>query len=721
MEMIVAIISRNNHIMDHRNLTQPAGTIEGVHNQPPRESRTSCSVFGSISALAASILLLGSQPDATAQSDNFDSGTLSPAWTVYQAIPQSYTFPTVGTGKGLRIQATPVPSFSLPAVAGIAQTNVYNDFYVAVDMVNWVVEDQAMVLFARFTPGGNFGLDGGMGMILNYDASQAGENPGDRHGGELQINSVTPGFSASTMAACEMTPVPGHSYRLVFKCVGQLYTGQMYDLNDLTTPLVTIQTTDQNSTYASGISGFISYSRNGVVGTTDVTIDNYYAAATDPNLAAAPALMHPIPGTPIVETRVPAGRSQNFHDPASGISFTAKTYTADIINSSATKLMLNGLDVSSQLTLPANGPVITGSLPGSALKPNAVYSASISLADTTGLKTSVNTFWFDTFTESYFATSPIKVIECEDYNYSNGVFQLDPIPVSGMSTNDGTQYHGHGAGYYDSNDGLWLTMGTEGVDFHTSQASPNSGWDDYRPNDAVMTGEGIRQEIEDDPHPDVQPPWDPSLPTTAYNRPNDNTRQRNHINAGTNLTEYLVIRTHAGDWLNYTRAFTSNLSNYFAFLRVGSFGSTTITLGKVTSDPTQPSQTTSDLGTFSIPNQIRKSNFRYIPLLDTNGAGVILNLSGTNTLRLTMGGTAGSDDRVEVLNYLLLVPAQVAVQSSSLVTGPYVEDATATVNLGTRTITIPMAGADRFYRVDAAEPLKITSIAAAGGTVTLKY
>ena len=30
----------------------------------------------------------------------------------------------------------------------------------------WVVEDQAAVLFARFTPGGDFGLDGGQGMIL---------------------------------------------------------------------------------------------------------------------------------------------------------------------------------------------------------------------------------------------------------------------------------------------------------------------------------------------------------------------------------------------------------------------------------------------------------------------------------------------------------------------------------------------------------------------------
>src|SRR5438270_13081483 len=150
--------SRAKLIMHHTNVTQS-------------DWKSSCSAFGSLSALVTSILLLGAASSATAQSDNFDSGTLSSAWTVYQGVPQRYTFPPVGTGKGLRIQTSPVPAFSLPAVAGIAQSNVYDDFYVALDLANWVVEDQAMVLFARFAPGGNLGLDGGQGMILNYDAA----------------------------------------------------------------------------------------------------------------------------------------------------------------------------------------------------------------------------------------------------------------------------------------------------------------------------------------------------------------------------------------------------------------------------------------------------------------------------------------------------------------------------------------------------------------------
>jgi hypothetical protein len=685
---------------------------------PSQSTRTICRSF---STLAATILLLALQHRVAAQSDNFDSGTLSTNWTLFEAIPNSLTFPTVGTGKGLEIQAEPLAADSLPAVAGIVQTNYnYNDFYMALDLVSWVQENQAAVLCARFTPGGNFGLDGGQGMIFNYDPAQNGDSPGNALGGQLQINTVFPGFSITTMADCEMTLAPGHSYRLVFQCAGQTYIGQVYDLNDLTMPLATLQFTDLAANFSSGNCGFISYSRNGVVGTTDVTIDNYFAATNSPNLATPPALMDSIPGAPVVETRLPAGRWQNFYDPAGGITFTAATYTASVINSSATRLILNGVDVSSQLTLSANATTLTGSLPGSVLRSNALYSAQISLADTTGLLTSTNTFWFDTFTDAYLSSDLVKTIECEDYNYSNGVFQLDPIPVSGFPTNGSPQVNGNGAGYFDSGNLVWMTLGTSNVDYFTSQAAPDFGWDDYRPNDPVNTGEGLRQEIQDDLHPDNIPPWDPVA--NPYARPDDNTRQK-YANVG--LVEYEVINTHAGDWLDYTRSFTNSLSNYFALLRVGSYAATTVTLGKVTSDLSHAGQTVSDLGTFSVPNQIRYSNFRYVPLLDSNGLCVIVGLSGTNRLRLTMGGTPGDGtyNSVAALNYLLLVPAQVTLQSSPVFTGPYTNVSTATVNVNTRTITIPLstAGPSTFYRLAAVAPVNVASISLAGGTVTITY
>jgi len=687
-------------------------------------------------ALAASLLLLGSPRTAVAQiySYNFDSGTLSSDWDKYGvAFGATYniTFPTVGTGKGVRLTSIPYAPLGYPGIAAIVVTNTtydYTDFYVAADLVNWTANtNQAVVLLGRYNFSG--GLAAASGMIFNWDLEQDGDTTGDRYGGELQMNISTSLSSQTTVGACEMTPIPGHSYRMIFKCVGQVYTGQVYDLADLTAPVATLQFTDGANTFTHGVSGLLSADRS--TGNTDVTFDNYYSGPSDPNADIAPAIRHSIPGTPVVETRSPVARYQNFYSPASGISFTAKTHTADTINSSATKLYLNGADFTSQLTLTPSGggTILAGSLPGSALKANSVYSAQVSLADSTGLLTSINTFFFDTFTDAYLASASVKTIECEEYNYSNGVYQLDPIPISGMTTNgDPTQYiNGNGAGYYDPADTVfsaWKTTGTEGVDFHYSdRTTPDSGWDDFRANDNVRTGEGIREEIADELHMDValssSNPWDGFF--NIYQRPNDNTRQKYIDSPGTNLVEYLLIRTSAGDWFNYTRSFGSSTTNYFAFLRSGAFYPASVTLSEVTGDPTSPGQTTSDYGTFSIPNGVRRSNFSYIPLLDANGVAPVVGLSGTKTLRLTKQGTVSKDNRTEVMNYLLLVPAQVSLQSSSVVSGPYADEAGATVSVNGRTVSIAASGSPKFYRLLAPAPIKIASVSVSGGTVTIKY
>src|SRR5207247_3242577 len=104
-----------------------------------------------------------------------------------------------------------------------------------------------------------------------------------------------------------------------------------------------------------------------------------------------------------------------------------------------------------------------------------------------------------------------------------------------------------------------------------------------------------------------------------------------------------VARTEPGEWLNYTRSFVN--TNYHVYLRVGSFGATDARLDLVTSDPTTNDQTTTPLGTFSIPNNIMHNNYTYEPLRAPGGSPAVLRLSGTNTLRLTMLGTTGQDNR----------------------------------------------------------------------------
>lgn len=586
--------------------------------------------------------MLGWPARLNAQSDNFDSGTLSSAWTKYEFFGQSYTFPTVGTGKGLRIQAAPVPG-AAPAAAAIAQTNEYTDFYVAVDVVNWAVKNQAVVLLAHWTPAGAAGLGDGTGYILNYDVAQDGDQPGDRKGGELQINLVSPGFAASTVAAAEVTFEPGQSYRLVFQGTGTVLKGQAYDLNDLTKPLVTFYFVDEFNTYPSGISGFLSFSRDGTSGTTDVTIDNYYAAASDPNTATAPVIAHPIPGTPAVTARVPSDRWANFHNPASGISFSANTFTASQINASATKLYLNGVDSSAALApLPANGSTASFSTVAGTLQSNTTYSARIELEDTTGTLKSTNTFWFDTFSDAYLAT--LKTVEAEDYNYSNGVYQLDPIAVSGLDTN-GNIVNGNVA--LGGNDkGYFAFAGTPGVDYSKPAGAYWLVFAEYRPDDRVQITQGSTTAIGRDEAGDIS-----DLSSNAPPMRIQSTQRSKYV--VTNVWEYQVRLTSPGDWMNYTRNFAP--TNYNVYLRCSSFGATTVYLDQVTSDPTVGNQTSVRFGAFNVGNNLMRLNYKYVPLM-AGSTPAVVSLSGLETIRLTLGGTPIKDDRLVNLDYLVFVP-----------------------------------------------------------------
>ncbi len=642
--------------------------------------------------------------------DNFDSyanlsALIAAGW---QYVPASggitVSFPAQGSGKATRFQT---PNGSL---VSIFRTNIYTDFYIAADVVNWNnITDQAIILEARAT--NQAGVAATKDYTMNFDVVQDGDGPGDRKGGQLQIirvDSVSP-LVLGGIAVSEVSLVPGNGYRFIFKGVGTELTGQVYDLNDLTRPMITVHGSD--STYADGVSGIGVFDRDtaGAATGTDVTYDNYYAGPTDPNTAIAPAIKHSIVGTPQVITRTPTNRFTNFHPPASGINFSVATFTTNIINTSATKLYLNEADVSASLApLPANGTNASFSTTAGTLKSNIIYSARIEVQDVSGTQKSTNTFWFDTFSDSYLSSGTVKTIEAEEYNYSNGVYQLDPIAVSGFTTNN-VMVNGNGVGYLDLLGTTRIGGSTnplESVDYYDNRTSGESPWTlEFRKDDTVGLSQGMYREIEDsnDPLGDI--------------RYSDNVRSKY---AASNLLEFVVHRTEPGEWLNYTRSFISN--KYFAYLRVASLGSTTVNFEKVTSNPTTTNQTTVLLSTFSIPNNMTRYNYTYIPAKDGLGARSVLDLSGTNTLRLTMSGTPVKDNRLMAINYILLVPVgAVQLLSSSTVTGPYTVDGTATVNTSTQTITIPTSGAARFYRLAANDALTIKSISVSGGTVTIKY
>lgn len=96
-------------------------------------------------------------------------------------------------------------------------------------------------------------------------------------------------------------------------------------------------------------------------------------------------------------------------------------------------------------------------------------------------------------------------------------------------------------------------------------------------------------------------------------------------------------------------------TNYYVYLRVGSFGGTEAELSRVLGPLGQSNQFVVPLGRFLISNHLMRTHYRYVPLTHA-GHPVTVQLAGQETLRLTMLGIAGQDAGKVYLNYLLFVP-----------------------------------------------------------------
>src|SRR6185369_13244514 len=336
----------------------------------------------------------------------------------------------------------------------------------------------------------------------------------------------------------------------------------------------------------------------------------FVAQETAPTNPPAPATPYGMVGVPQVVNRSPASYS-NFYPAALGIGFNAKTFTTtNSVNTNAIRLYLNGLDVSSSLTI--TGPTTNASVSFNGLTSNAVYNARIELQDVLGRKTT-NTWTFDTFVDAYLSGARSKNIECEDFDYTsdvnnnfvgNGSFIDNPVP-SGYATND----INHTTPINPSNPlgnvflGYLDLRGVNGTDFFDYDGGPKANEHDFRFYNSVGTQQG-------------------SL-TLAYSDGNDpnilvlqrvyDTQRKKYSDVDPNLHEYIVERTEGGEWLNYTRIF-SNSNYYHAYLRYCSGLTQTVFLDTITSGPT-----TNRLGTFNIRSSCALGNFRYEPLLDNSG------------------------------------------------------------------------------------------------------
>jgi hypothetical protein len=266
--------------------------------QIPHRRKTTYSLFGSIPALAAALVLLGGQFNARAQWDNFDDGDdLTPpvAWTHVDPIntasggtsdPNTYDassgkYHLIAPASSSLLSLGKARTLSLPTAANYDYTN----FYVSVDVVSWDVNTvQAFGLVARTSDLGPATTDGYAFGLACGGAILSGQN-------YIQIlrfenESTQDVFGSGPTGKAQMLIPdldPAKVYRMVFMGRGTDLEGRLYELPNVTTPIAVVQgnTAADPIIITNGYCGLIAFGAIAGMG-ADVTFDNYYASKRVP-------------------------------------------------------------------------------------------------------------------------------------------------------------------------------------------------------------------------------------------------------------------------------------------------------------------------------------------------------------------------------------------------------------------------------------------------------
>ena len=387
-----------------------------------------------------------------------------------------------------------------------------------------------------------------------------------------------------------------------------------------------------------------------------------------PRITQLSPSLYPPPPTNLASTLgyTPSFNFPRFYPASKGLTFVASTggggsndlaydnntnyYLATAhttIRTSGIGLVLNGTDVSGSLGF--SRPFSVGSnyvrVSYNGLTPNTMYKGTIWVTNSVGAVTSQK-LDFDTFDESL-----VRFIEAEDYNYGDGsynrggsgsaptvggMFLDDPAPsdYTGSYLNQSSGYVDR-MGYITNGPPIDYFVPTNNFGLGVNATNFNTTNNVYRIADAVGTTPAA------------------DYPRTKYLR--------------SGARDFQVSLLQPGEWMNYTRNFSN--ATYSVFLRAsstgtGNGGTNTVSLDLVTSDPTQPGQTTSNLGFFFVPYTGNANVFTNVPLTDGNGAVITVALSGQQTLRLT---STNANNNLQ-LNYVMLVPPAANTPSVTIAT-----------------------------------------------------
>ncbi|HEX3628691.1 MAG TPA: hypothetical protein VH280_25050 [Verrucomicrobiae bacterium] len=287
------------------------------------------------------------------------------------------------------------------------------------------------------------------------------------------------------------------------------------------------------------------------------------------------------------------------------------------ISANKIQVLLNGVDVSPQLSLSGTPTSWSASLP---LSQQAYYSLTITATDAGG-RSKTYTETFDNFSQNNL------MVEADEYDFNGGQFIDNSIQTA-------TNYYAVNS-YYpwpDFTEDGPANDGVSGIDYTTQNTNAGELFL-YRYDDGAGT------QLSSD-----------FLRNKFINSGQDDATAPSAEPAGYTNNDFNIGWWNEGTWLNYTRTFPTN--NYYVYGRLaGGVPYVGTTLSLVTSGQTTPDQMTQLLGSFSDPNANGFQSWHWVPL-QNNGANVIVPLGGVETLK----AAAGPGGNVNA-HYYMFVPA----------------------------------------------------------------